>query len=518
MAKIQYSLVTSATAPFVRMLKFTDGVPSVDATFPAPLDPLALHYATFTPDGAYVAALRVGAPGTTPIRLWKRNPLTGAWSTVASPVLPIALGNAGRIKFVTDTDIVLTDSSAAGSATGAWIGSLDRATDVITWTQIEPSTKQFNAIIPLNAAGTKFVIFRTNPGGSAPYYRSYAKIGGVWTLMTPTNNVPTNSVVRGDFDAVGNVMIGWRTTGQNPIAYFIHFVESANGGVFTNVALSGNSTTGELGKLTGQGTSTNVSACGIPPSGREAFYSHNEAPYLRSVINTGRKTFPNTFAFGNAFNNADLPAVLNGITFLNETTMLVAVNSTLQTRGRVRCYFRSNDHVELVEDPRVSALFDNWSMIPTFIETGPEIATSGASIYDGAIDTFMNKPLTSLKLALLKPTSTLFNKTHVTLVDAIGDGEAYGFGWPQGGIACGAGSFVKGTSGADTHLSLSIPTRDLIDDGSFTFQVGIIYDDSDANKKPLVYFKLPTPQTVKQFDRLQFGAAGNNLITFKAGM
>ena len=95
----------------------------------------------------------------------------------------------------------------------------------------------------------------------------------------------------------------------------------------------------------------------------------------------------------------------------------------------------------------------------------------------------------------------------------MGANEAFGGPWPQGGVACGSGSYPAGIEGL-SYFSLLLPSVDYTDTTPLTFRSAIVYDDSDPGKKPLAFIDTGAVQTVSQLDRIKFSSGGNNILTF----
>lgn len=133
-----------------------------------------------------------------------------------------------------------------------------------------------------------------------------------------------------------------------------------------------------------------------------------------------------------------------------------------------------------------------------------------ARLYDGAVPGLVNGTvnLNSLKIALLSD-AAVFQQTDAGLATVTSDGanEVSGNGWPAGGKPLLNARKIAGTS--TLSLSADAVTQTIVD-GTLTFRAAVIYDDSDANKRPVLHIDFQATQKAEPNSemRIEFDALG----------
>lgn len=515
--KSKLALVTSLTAPYHRAIRILDGVPVTDTSFPAQASPIGLAASATSPSGKYIMCAGA-ASSTQPFRLWRSDDGGKTYKAKAIPAaLPIAL-TITNILFLNDEAVVVGDPTYTGGV-GLYWGIIDQTTDAIAWTAF-PTTgttpNKITEIIKLteldiiclrNNSGTRVLMAYTYDPATKTF--ALANIGGLTTAGTGDKGTAI-------FNDIGADMIWGANTFASPGGRQIDTVNRASASntastfVITDAAL-----------MTSLGTSTIWADFESSPDGRYTPFSHNEAPYLRMLIRTGDKTV--AAGARKYMLQRPLPvfdplftAPMNDIKFIGNEKFLVAANSNVQGAGRVRAFSIDKDF-NFQEDKAFSALFNDWSAIPTSITVGPEISIASiANVYDSAVAAIANRTANfgNLKIALLSSWAS-FNPANTTLAQALGANEVYGSSWPQGGIACNAATFV-GLGTDEAGLSITVPALDLLAAGSITFHYAVIYDNADANKRPLLFLDFGEEITATQPDRVQLSAPGGIAVIFGA--
>jgi len=97
----------------------------------------------------------------------------------------------------------------------------------------------------------------------------------------------------------------------------------------------------------------------------------------------------------------------------------------------------------------------------------------------------------------------------------LGVNEVYGSSWPQGGIDVGDGGYAPTGNPDEYAFTATVPPFDLAAAGSITFRYAVIYDNSDANKRPLVWIDFGETKTASQLDRMQIASANSAVAIFK---
>lgn len=509
MATIQHVFITAQADPFHRMMKFVDGKMTIDAAFPQAPSPNTLGASAFSPDGKYLLAARVNTPTTGPFRMWRldENMNWIALSLAQAGPLPLA-GTISSVLWLSDTEVIATDSNTSGNA-GIWMGVLDLSTHTITWTAFETATKGYLCAW-VHSPGQ----FAASRLGNAN--QMWTKASGTWAKMTWSwQNTATARLVVNRPDLKLLFRFNYDTGAMVPLYISDDAAIYRSASTYASV--------GNGSRQIGITASTVVfSAAAVSPGGRQILYSHNEAPFLR------------TFTFTNPRKDVVFPIPLNiwfgeqvqvspafggrlvGIEYITDNYVLVACESNNIGAGRVRAFYHDSKDETFIEDKTVSTAYNDFTRIITGMSAGPKMtAVAGSiSIYNTALESLLKDTvnLANLKLLLLTGAAA-FNPTHTTLAAAVGANEAFGGPWPQGGVACGSGSYPAGIDGL-SYFSLLLPSVDYSDTTPLTFRSAIVYDDSDPGKKPLAFIDTGAVQTVSQLDRIKFSSGGNNILTF----
>jgi len=122
------------------------------------------------------------------------------------------------------------------------------------------------------------------------------------------------------------------------------------------------------------------------------------------------------------------------------------------------------------------------------VSTHVKHVTGRGMLYDGAVSDLVRGRvnLASLKLALLKDGAGFIqSQTSLAAVTANGTLEAWGNGWPLGGKPIPNVRMVETSPSTFSYRGDSI--KQVIVDGNLTARYGVIYDDANANKKPLLF-------------------------------
>lgn len=499
MTKTRHVLAVSGNSPYHRLLKFIDGVPSVVTDFPAQSSPVGLNKVATTPDGKYFLASSA-ASSTTPFRMWKRA-ADNTFTTVAVAALSLA-GTITELFFLTDTHVIAVDST-----NGVWLGVLDRATDIITWTRVD-TVAGWTGGCKLTAAGDFFMVVRPT---AAPYLRIFKRTGDTVSTTTGLTGVgPSFSVtsVSTDMTTGDIIMARGGTPGTAVFGYF-----SIDWATMTILFASAS----QQMEAPAAGATATLMAHAWSPSGKHLVYSTDNAAdfYLRMETLTNRNPRPTRRYRGDATAiSPAIPATLVDIKFVDSTLFLVSVNSNVQGSGRVRGFLHDDSSEQVTEVNAISDCFDDWSAIISSIAVGPEIVSNAkVSLYNSAPHSLIAETvdLANLKLALVT-SSAAFDATHTTLAAALGANEVYGSSWPQGGIDTDTATWADTGTGSQYALNINVPSLDLQAAGTLTFRAAILYDNTDAGKKPLAYIDYGADQVAPQFKRMQFSFPGGRLF------
>jgi len=143
--------------------------------------------------------------------------------------------------------------------------------------------------------------------------------------------------------------------------------------------------------------------------------------------------------------------------------------------------------------------------------------TGRGYLYDGAISDLVNRRvnLEALKFALLKSEAS-FRPMDAALsaVTANGEYEAHGFGWPVGGKAI---PNVRLDDSSPSTLSYKgDEIKQVIVDGNLISRYGVIYDDSHASKKPLLFIDFQKELFAEKDTELTLTFDSLGFITYSA--
>ena len=513
MTTVQHALVVGTSAPYSIMLRYVDAVPEAVAMPAQAGATIALGTVTSSPDGRLWLAAGT-ASSLTPFRLWRMDDSYNINAVAVDAALPLA-GTIVDLKFITNTHVVAVDS-----VNGVWFGVFNRDTNVITWTRLN-TLAAFVGVE--NLSDTQFIISR-GPGTS-PYSQVYGISGDTATLETWTGLTANPYSDRAAFHRASKLIFGPRSnTNTASAAAQALWVDVPNKTMVNNGTYI-DFPTSEIGRIASGSNGGTVLCAKFSPSGRHVACGLNVAPYLRFVTQVSGRRYPNTLhklvvaAEGALDDDKPIAAAVNDVEFVGNDMLLVAVNSRFGGTGRVKGYFHSDGDEKLVEDNRIRTIFNGWDSVAMNITSGP-LETVGATsgFYDTALPSLINRTadLTNLKIVLVS-SAAVFNPDHTTLAQAVGGTEVFGSSWPQGGIECDDATFETFGTDGQVAYKVSVPNRDLNDAGTFTFRAAILYDNTDANKKPMMFFDFGANQVVKQFDRLVFSFAGGRALVFERG-
>lgn len=512
MTTVQHALAVGLQTPYTRMLRFLDGVPEV-APMPAALPTnIALNCCSSSPDGRYWVAAG-SASQVNPLRMWKLEANLDITAVLLDAALPVA-GTIVDIKFVTNNHIVAVDSLG-----GPLFGVFNRTTGVITWTRLSALSLWVGVE---NISDDRFIINR-GPG-SAPYSLLYLIQGDTAVLETWTGLTANPYADRSAVHRPSKMIFGPRsnTGNANSSTQIIWFDIPSKTMSMTAAYIDYTST--DISRLVGGASAAFATCAKFSPSGRHVAVGLNVAPWLRMAVQISGRKYPNTVhsfrvaTEGATMDDQPIAAMVNDVEFVGNDILLVAVNSRFGGTGRVKGYFHSDGDEKLVEDNRIKTIFNDWDSVGTGLTSGPleTLATAASSLYDSAVQTLVGRTgdLNNMKLALLSEMAT-FDPSHTTLAQVLGANEVYGSSWPQGGIDANDGSWSQASS-SEYAFDLTFPYKDLNLAGSITFRRAVLYDNTDANKKPLIFFDLGENKTFSQLDRLQFNMPGSHAVLFAA--
>lgn len=489
MASLSYAFVTSTSAPYQRLLRFVDGIVSHVTEFPGMASGISLASASFTPDNEYLIAAS-NTSSTTPFRMWRN---------VSNSFVEITMGSISstssfsKIRWMTNTHVI------AVGAQGVWFGVLNRSTHSVSWTRT--STTAYDWVAP-HPDGLRTICCTT--AGAL-----------VWFLRTGDTLASTSGSFQGSegktfpqWNSTGDIFVVLTPTGQYPVP--IRKLVPTNYLTYVGTDVPAN-------EIAANGVARG--ALLYDRAGIRLLYSVERGNRLGSApvgnfnINVlGSHQGPDS-------KTASIPALATTMAFATDTIVLAGVNSTAST-GRVRGFNYNYASFDYVEIPEIAAIFSDWSMIATDIAVSnmTNLNANPVDVYNSTLSDLINDDvdLSSLKIALLS-TASGFNQSHTTLAQVLGANEVSGSSWPTGGVSTGTATFAIDGSGPDYCLNLDIPAVDMVASGSFSFSAAVIYDNTNVDKKPLVFMTFDTPQTINQFDRVKFNITGNKLIILDAG-
>lgn len=496
MAKVTYTFVTSVTAPYYRMLRFIDGViDGIVTAFPGMATPIALGRAEFSPDGIYLLAAGTAA-STSALRLWRLTP-TDEFVEINLPVTASARTIAG-INWLTNTHIIYICS-----VTGVWFGVLNRSTNIVTWTN--PNTGAGWLAIVVHPDGLYAMAMRQNVA------QWFVRTGDTLATTAGSLAAPNYPLTQGEFSPVGD---------QSAFCAG----EATAGSTFSHMRRRSAVTTLATAGMVFYNNVDNVFGARFLKWSRKhpvGYAASNNAPYLKWV-RVMYEDYPSSLRFCAASVLSGYPAFPTVHNALSEAwatdaggTVLVAVNSNTITTGRVRGFVFSLSDDTYTEIPEIAALFNDWSAIPSWITSGPELdlMTAPAAIYDSTIAALFEETvnLSSIKFALISTNS--FDATDTTLTEALGGNEVSGGSWPAGGIAVNP-VVLEQIANGDYAVLVDIPDWDFSLPGSITFRAGVLYDDAHADKRPFGYINFGENKTAEQFQRMEFTSPGGVFVKF----
>ena len=511
MTTIQHVMAVGNSQPYVKMLRYVDGVPE-NAPIPAQAVSIQLGTCSASPDGRYWIAAGV-VSSLTPFRMWKVDTNFDITAVPIEATLPAA-GTIVDLKFVTNRHIVAVDSVG-----GVLFGVFDRTTNVITWTRINALA---NFVGVENLSDDRFILNR-GPGTS-PYSQIFVIVGDTATLETWSGNTANPYSDRSAVHRASKVVFGPRSnTNSASSAAQALWYDIATKTMSLTAAYIDFNASNDIAKIVNGSNGGTILCAKFSPSGRHIACGLNSSPFLRLATQISGRKYPNTIhkfvvaAEGALADDQPLAAQVNDVEFVGNDYLLVGVNSRFGGTGRVKGYFHSDGDEKLVEDMRIRTLFNDWDSICMNLTSGPlEVAGSESSLYNTASSTLVGRTgdLNNLKLALMDA-DAVFNPAHTTLAQVLGGDEVFGSSWPQGGIPTNDGTWSAIAGGY--AFDLTIPYVDLNDAGNLVFRKAVIYDATDANKKPLMYIDFGETKTFAQFDRMQFAFPGTHAVTFAAG-
>lgn len=527
MIKTQFAAFCSATAPYLRVLKFADKVPALHTVNMAA--PVALGGAKFSPDGRLMIAWAASGTSLKPWKFWTIDD-NYTFTEVSPTDLPIA-GTIGEIEWIDDQNFVAIDT-----VNGLLHCTIDRTTNVLTYSRIETLASRVS-IAFIDTEKTLLAVTAT----VTPLFRVYKRTGATYAVQSMTviggggataGTVNINfTLSKAKFDLANNIFYGARQgTAGGGSMFFVGVDNGKPVWVAPGVISALGTSTFTPGASTSQ--TYNFGAIRFSPSGKRVFYSLQEesAYYFHTMEQAGAKgtTWLKLLGRAAAPNaiNALLPSYLLDINVIGNLNgdptgiILLAVNSNVQTTGRVRGFYHNDAEGDPnVELPEIASFFNNWVAIITYIAVSPEIVTGQQTVqYVGAQQAFVARTadFNNLKVALSSASISSFDASHTTLAQALGANEVYGSSWPQGGIAVSPPTFEKFGTGDDLALKLVIPTFDLLAAGTINWRSAIIYDASDANKKPLIFFDFGANKSATQGDRMKISTPNDRAVIFKA--
>lgn len=501
MAKVQYAFITSATAPYCRLLKFVEGVGEVvpSNAFAFTKTPVALSVAEFSADARYLLAA-TQASSTAPLRMWKRNK-RDKFDEITLPDMASAK-TINSIIWLTDTRIMFSDA-----VNGIWDGTLDRNTDTITWVQIT-NTPNFRWLMDAPDDRTFWAI---GAGGYACYFRN--------TISDAITVVATASIEAGNFD--------WVHGDIDPVSGL---------GMCMSVAVRG---ANDLHIRRGTNTSyRNYQVAGMvydsidvaqgtrftkwSRRGNILWALSEFAPYLRFIQTVyGSTSILRWLGVAQLSPYPTFPAFATSCAEIlredgggnPDDLLLVAVDSNTISTGRIRGFSFNHDLYTFTELPEISDLFDDWSAIPAYVVSSNRVETGTVKVYSAVADKLFNQSydLTNLKLALLN-SSSIFDASHTTLAQVLGANEVYGGGWPQGGINLpdAVFSFI----GTDYALRLVSDFPATPTSSAVTFRSAVIYDNTHVDKQVLCFIDFGDNRTSIAEETIMFKSLSNTLFKF----
>lgn len=151
------------------------------------------------------------------------------------------------------------------------------------------------------------------------------------------------------------------------------------------------------------------------------------------------------------------------------------------------------------------------------LSTHVKHVTGRGMLYDGAVSDLVRGRvnLASLKLALLKDGAGFIqSQNSLAAVTANGTLEAWGNGWPLGGKPIPNVRMVETSPSTFSYRGDSI--KQVIVDGNLTARYGVIYDDANVNKKPLLFIDFQKELFAEKDTELTLTFDSLGFITYSA--
>lgn len=496
MPQVQFAVALSKTAPYHYMLKMVDGVTTHFTDFPAQTTQIGLAMGDWTPDGVYFLAAG-DASSTTPFKLWKRADETftalGSGGTLSSAE------TLKELRWLTNTHVV-----AVGTTAGAWFGVLNRTTNAITWTQFRVDTGY--RAVGIDPGGEYFQIVRDT---ASIFHRYYKRTGDTVAEISMANGNNTSFGIT-SIDFNDRHITASTRSGTSYIDSRIADWPNLNflvGAAYLSMP-AGNQPSTDAGVVRGQTRWTK--------NQQHMLYAIGVSPWVGAIImiNDAAPTWmiKSAYTFSPAFT-----ALPNAVKPIRGSEFFVVASTSTAGSGRVRKFSIDPVDFAFLEDTSVSTIFNSWNIVFTDIAVCDPItiASTPAQLYNDALRRMLNGSvdMANLKVALVSSAAT-FNATHTTLAAAVSTHEVYGSSWPQGGIDIDTAAVGTGTDAAGASLTVSIPSTNLNTAGTLTFRAMIIYDNTDAGDRPLVFVDFGEDKTASQFDRMNFSSVGNRFVLF----
>lgn len=506
MAK-QFAVIIGNTTPFIRVLKFTDGVPSV-VSLPF-ATPVALNGAGFSPDGLRLIA-STAVDATDCLRMWQRDTVDGEFTQVSLTGIPgsyliydVAFLNDKQIALMTVTQTIIATIHPSNP-------------EIIDWQVIDTlvSAPATTGVMRISVADDRrsFYVSRSSASSSTTALRSFYRDGEDWIYM---NVAGPSYAAQITFISDLSFVIGRaQASNSNARLLGIKFVDAT----FPTTVLTGTNALMPLDS-TPDNTPSDSPTSGlyspklaVSPDKAYLLVPVYTAPYVLSRRVYTFRT-PNYLATDAAMTLPTLPSYLNDAECTSTGLFLLAVNSNTVTTGRVRGFQYHGVGQPLTNDTVIPTLFSNWTTIPQRIVVSDVIDESApiANIYNAGARLIASGDLdrANIKIALLKY-QALFNPAMTDAAAYVAANAVGGSSWDVSGeLLSNVGAVTFGSS---TRLIGDPPAVELNDTGEVEFYGVFVYDA--VNNIPLAYQAYDTPFKAVANDRLTFEFGGDRLVTF----
>jgi len=480
--KVGYVFTTSTTSPYIKCYKITDGVPEDFGAFPFAV-PGTLKAIAISPNGNYIIAARAsGAQGTQALRAWRMVEIDSFTEMPMPSLGTTSTVTVNELLWLTDTHVV------AATTIGVFFGVFNPTTYEFAFTQLNSLN---SPAVAKNSDGTHFI----TTGGSTPYY----------TMFQRTGDTAAQKTISGAGPGFASTLVRWSSDGK-----MVLFTNNSSGSYLRALAIDAAVTAFTIASITSDDlpNSLLVALVAAPDTAFQFFGANNTAPRIWGwrIVNGA---LVKTDTGGSGFTNPSAGSNKLAITPDGKTLLTAVPNTTHKLRGFLR-----EKNNELLADSPYNNVWQSFGGITQDIAVTPYFDVDPPhKLYNSFAGSLPEANLSQLKL-LLVSSSAVFNAAHTTLSQARGSAEVYGGGWPQGGVTL-ANVQMEVVSGNEYALIADIPPTPYNGTGNLTFRSAILYNDGDANDRPLAFFNFGTNQIVEPGRMLTFAGLSKRLFHFK---